>query len=409
MTQVRSSILGSGLLAVALTAGLIAPGAQADPADPNAPSASDVQDAQSRATAAKSDVEVVQQQLIDANAALETASLEAARAAEAWNGARWAATQARTRKATAIAASKEADRVLGIVKADYRATILTGGDANADLSTLSAITSSEGMSTLLARSAAADHVQGRYGLQREDYAQASDTAEKAEKEASAASKDADRKLADAKVARDRAASAEGAAAATAVRIKAQRTALLARLASLQGTSVALATKRQAALEAAQARATRAARPVPAAPAGPSKGNDPEPSDPKPSNPPPAPGNGAQAAIAFARAQLGEPYRWGADGPGSWDCSGLTAKAWAAGGKSLPHYSVAQYDASTPISASQLRPGDLVFWGDNNNPGSIYHVALYVGNDKIIHAPRTGRPVTEESLYYWRLPDFYARP
>ena len=118
---------------------------------------------------------------------------------------------------------------------------------------------------------------------------------------------------------------------------------------------------------------------------------------------------AQAAIAFARAQLGEPYRWGASGPGSWDCSGLTAEAWAAGGKSLPHYSVAQYDASTPISASQLRPGDLVFWGDNNNPGSIYHVALYVGNDKIIHAPRTGRPVTEESLYYWRLPDFYARP
>ncbi|NHA00790.1 C40 family peptidase [Nocardioides sp. W3-2-3] len=108
-------------------------------------------------------------------------------------------------------------------------------------------------------------------------------------------------------------------------------------------------------------------------------------------------------------RLGEPYLWGAAGPGSWDCSGLTAGAWSAGGKSLPHYSVAQYDVSTPISAADLRPGDLVFWGDGGGPSTIHHVALYVGDGRIIHAPRTGRPVTEESMYYWRTPDFYARP
>ena len=82
-------------------------------------------------------------------------------------------------------------------------------------------------------------------------------------------------------------------------------------------------------------------------------------------------------------------------------------AWAAGGVALPHSSVGQYAASTPIDASALQPGDLLFWG--STPGSIYHVALYVGGDQMIHAPRTGRPVVRESMYYWRTPDFSARP
>ena len=60
-----------------------------------------------------------------------------------------------------------------------------------------------------------------------------------------------------------------------------------------------------------------------------------------------------------------------------------------GGKSLPHYSVAQYTQSTRITAAQLAPGDLVFWGSSSSPGSIYHVALYIGGGQIIHAPRTG--------------------
>jgi cell wall-associated NlpC family hydrolase len=84
-------------------------------------------------------------------------------------------------------------------------------------------------------------------------------------------------------------------------------------------------------------------------------------------------------------------------------------AWDRGGKYLPHYSVAQYEQSTPISSSQLRPGDLLFWGSNSSPGSIYHVALYIGGGQMIHAPRTGRPVTQESMYYWIPPNFLARP
>jgi cell wall-associated NlpC family hydrolase len=84
-------------------------------------------------------------------------------------------------------------------------------------------------------------------------------------------------------------------------------------------------------------------------------------------------------------------------------------AWAAGGRSLPHYSVAQYEQSTPVSFSSLQPGDLVFWGSSSSPSSIYHVALYVGGGQIIEAPRAGVPVRQVSIYAWTLPNFYARP
>ena len=124
---------------------------------------------------------------------------------------------------------------------------------------------------------------------------------------------------------------------------------------------------------------------------------------------PTPTGDAAAAITFATAQIGKPYRYGASGPSSWDCSGLTSAAWEAGGKSLPHYSVAQYTQSTRITAADLQPGDLVFWGSSSSASSIYHVALYIGGGQIIHAPRTGQNVGLESMYYWRAPNFFARP
>ncbi len=84
------------------------------------------------------------------------------------------------------------------------------------------------------------------------------------------------------------------------------------------------------------------------------------------------------------------------------------KAWGSAGKYLPHYSVAQYDAGTPVSVSDIRPGDLVFWSSNGQPSGIHHVAMYIGDGQIIHAPRTGRPVEIDSMYYWIPPDFFVR-
>ena len=125
-------------------------------------------------------------------------------------------------------------------------------------------------------------------------------------------------------------------------------------------------------------------------------------------PAPAPSGGASAAIAFAKAQLGEPYVWGGAGPDSWDCSGLTMAAWATAGRTLPHYSVAQYDATTPVSQGSLQPGDLVFWSSNGSPSSIYHMGMYLGGGQMIHAPRTGSNVEIVSMYSWIAPDLFSR-
>ena len=108
-------------------------------------------------------------------------------------------------------------------------------------------------------------------------------------------------------------------------------------------------------------------------------------------PPPASGAPGRA-VAFAYAQMGKPYQWGADGPGSYDCSGLITAAWQTAGISLPHNAARQYSAVAHISRGQLRPGDLVFYYSN-----IQHVAMYVGDGNVIHAPNTGDHVRVEHI------------
>ena len=96
---------------------------------------------------------------------------------------------------------------------------------------------------------------------------------------------------------------------------------------------------------------------------------------------------AAAAVAFAEAQIGKPYVWGATGPGSFDCSGLTQAAWRAAGVALPRTTYQQINAGKRITVSQLRPGDLVFYY-----AGISHVAIYVGGGRIVHAPHPGAAV-----------------
>ncbi|MEU6356964.1 NlpC/P60 family protein [Streptomyces sp. NPDC047072] len=103
---------------------------------------------------------------------------------------------------------------------------------------------------------------------------------------------------------------------------------------------------------------------------------------------------AAKAIAFARAQIGKPYVWGATGPDSYDCSGLTQAAWNAAGISLPRVTYDQVNAGTTVSLADAQPGDLVFFYDD-----ISHVGLYIGNGMMIHAPKPGAYVREESIYY----------
>jgi cell wall-associated NlpC family hydrolase len=93
---------------------------------------------------------------------------------------------------------------------------------------------------------------------------------------------------------------------------------------------------------------------------------------------------AQAAVDAAMAQRGKPYVWAASGPGAFDCSGLTAYAYAAAGVGLPHSSVLQSQMGQPVSRDQLQPGDLVFFYS-----PVSHVGIYIGNGQMVHAPTSG--------------------
>ena len=109
---------------------------------------------------------------------------------------------------------------------------------------------------------------------------------------------------------------------------------------------------------------------------------------------PAISGSAGVAVDYAYVQANKPayYGWGDDGPDTFDCSGLTMAAWRAAGKSLPHNAAEQYYATARITKSQLQPGDLVFYR------SLGHVGIYVGNEMIIDAYRTGEPVRKRTMY-----------
>jgi cell wall-associated NlpC family hydrolase len=417
-------------LAVSLTIPPMSGPALADPAD--TPSRQEVRDARAAAQGVARDVDAVQADLAAANQRLQQSAIAAAQATEAWNGARYRLDQARL-------AASAADERAGIAHTDvdrqqdaYADALVSSYQMSPTLTAVASMVQADGIGTVVQQSTTMRAAESALDSRYDGFVAASTLANVAVDQADAARAEAAAAQVAARTARDAARQAAEAAAAEASAIASHKGELIEELAELQDISVALAEQRQEALDeqAAEAAAAQAAAEAeqaeaaePAAPEQPAEqpteqsqpeqpAQQPEEpaEDPAPQpDPPPAPSGGADAAIAFARAQLGEPYVWGADGPDSWDCSGLTMGAWGAGGKYLPHYSVAQYQQSTPISASSLRPGDLVFWGSSSSSSSIFHVALYIGGGQIIHAPRTGRPVSQESMYYWTTPNFYARP
>lgn len=113
-------------------------------------------------------------------------------------------------------------------------------------------------------------------------------------------------------------------------------------------------------------------------------------------------NKVQAVIDLAHKQLGKPYVWGAEGPNSFDCSGLIYYVYKnAASITLPRTSSEQYSAGVAVSRSNLKAGDLIF-SSTDGTGNITHVAIYVGDGQMIHAPRNGKNVEKVSINnsYW---------
>ncbi|MGW2667341.1 NlpC/P60 family protein [Streptomyces sp. NPDC001272] len=153
----------------------------------------------------------------------------------------------------------------------------------------------------------------------------------------------------------------------------QKAAVEDRLATAQRLLARLSAEERAAYEARHGGGPDAAAARPQAAAG--------------HAPAPADGSRAARAVAFAYGAIGSPYVWGATGPGSYDCSGLTQAAWRAAGVSLPRTTYTQINAGRRVSRDQLAPGDLVFFYSG-----VSHVGLYVGGGQMIHAPRPGSTV-----------------
>jgi cell wall-associated NlpC family hydrolase len=111
---------------------------------------------------------------------------------------------------------------------------------------------------------------------------------------------------------------------------------------------------------------------------------------------------ARVALNYAYAQLNKPYCYGGAGPGCFDCSGLTMRAWGAAGVGLPHNAAAQYNATRRVAYADLQPGDIVFFS------GLGHDGMYVGGGKMIHAPHTGSQVqvVDISSGYYRQ-NFYG--
>jgi cell wall-associated NlpC family hydrolase len=450
----------------------LAPQAWADPDHPVIPSKEAVAAAQQRVDDTARSVSAIQAALFAANDQLEQLGIEAQIAAERYNGAIIAWQQAQADLADARASARAAAHRAAHIRSELAGFVVAEHTTTSELTGFSTALGDEGPDGLLDEYAAYATSSGAMDARYQEWRAATELAHVYADSAATALVTARTAKQQANDARRDAESAVQAQEAAVVSIGVQRDQLLAALADAQDISVALATQRQEGLEQRRAerlaeqrrqemlaqqrqeareqarlerqqrleelrqqrleelrqqrleerqqqrleerreprRAEREDRQEPRNDPEPEPRPEPEPEPQPEPNPAPDPSGDAQDAISFAYDQLGEPYVWGAAGPDSWDCSGLTMGAWQAAGVYLPHYSVAQYYATSPISYGSLRPGDLIFWAsDSSDPDTIFHVGLYIGDGQMIHAPRTGKDVEVQSVWYWESPDFFGRP
>jgi len=314
--------------------------------------------------------------IADVEAQIEALQNDAANAAELWNEARQRqntiATKISALRVKIAAAEIQYGRVVGNVDAMARAAYASGG-IDPSLQALLA----DDPQAFLDQSAALDQVARSQGTSLRKTAAARLVlaqlqAQLTQQQTAAAAASAD-------------------AAAQKQSINDKLAAAQSLLGSLKADERARLSAAQAAKRAASERAARRAEQLATQSSRSSSHSGSGSHDPNP--PVIGGGNGgspssrARIAVAYALSKVGHSYVAGADGPNSFDCSGLTMAAWRAAGVSLPHYSFAQYGMLRHISRSELRPGDLLFYFG----GSAHHVAMYIGGGMMVSAsnPRDG--------------------
>jgi len=406
----------ASVAAVALL-GALAPAAAADPTNPTE---QELAASRQAIDSAAGKVGRAQAQLALAGAQLEAAGVAMAQAVTAYEGALYQLQQAEQAAAAARAQAEAAEADLGTQRAAVGRFAAASYRSGGDLAGVASMLGASGVQSLVDRTTTLDQVsrQQSSALDKVRVAEVVSRVLRAQADAALESQ-----RAAAEQVRQLKVEAEAQVAAQQImvgQIAATRDQATADLASAKTTNKALEQARREALaaetarKAAEAAAKRAAEqaaarartatPPPSTGSGVYGGNG-ERATPAPVWSPSRTGGvstgteeGAATAIAFANAQMGKPYVWAADGPDSYDCSGLTMRAWEAGGVALPHYSVAQFAQAKKIPATQARPGDLVFFGsDPTDAGTIYHVGLYIGEGMMIEAPYTGSWVKESSI------------
>jgi cell wall-associated NlpC family hydrolase len=407
-TPRRWSRRASAVLAAVVVSGVLVSSMPAD-AHPVYPSKQRVNAAKAAVRGKAAQVKAIEAQLAQAAAQVEAAQNAAETAAEFYNFQMGKLADATAAAQTAQAAADAAARKAGLAQTQI-GKLAAEAYMNGGMGNLAAIVSSGGPDQVLDRAAGLQVVSG---IRQQTLAQASQVKVVAKILQQQAGVALARQKAAATAAAQAKAAAEAQAAAAAakkVAVAKQQGTLIAQLAQLQRISVTLAKQRQAGLaKAAAERRARAARlaalRAARAHAGTGGGGHVFPGGSSSGT-----AAGGRVAVDFAYAQLGKWYLWGAAGPSRFDCSGLTMRAWQRAGVYLPHYSVAQYETTEHVPVSDARPGDLIFYANNtSNPGSIHHVAIYIGGGRMIEAPHTGAQVRISSIWRSGLMAYAGRP
>lgn len=407
----RARHLGWRVFAVLVLAfGLILPWgpvATADDVEPPAgPTAQEAQRARAAVEAGALDVAEAESALARLREELAEAQIRVQSAAADYEEAVASLEAAEEEVRLARAAAERAGRAEASARTAlagvYRSTRHSGG-AEGAMGSLEVVLEARDVEDLIGQDAAERAVQRKLGGALGEYS-----------DARAASESADARWSAAREARREAKREAGAAYETAQEAAADladrteaaerdRTLLMERLAALRDTSVRIEREREAARAAAASaeREAEAREALDAAPgAGSGAGAGPNPAAPLPEAPPASSeGTGqGQVAVGWARTKIGAPYRLAAEGPTEYDCSGLTSEAWRYAGTWITRTSRSQYVAVGHIGYENLRPGDLIFYGtDGTDPQSIYHVAMYTGDGRMIEAVMPGVALRETEL------------